>query len=243
MLSRKVFRDIRSNPANLWSIIKDYPFLYKTVLRGDEEALSQLLSNHNDPEKAINTLPLVEMASGCGHDRILALLLDKGAHVRGMYGYGMKLNELERHVLWRLEKSADAHSQMILADTPLHLATEAGSVQCLKLLLNAGMDINIKDGVADTALHLAAQSDKRLVCLKYLLYQGADQTILGGLHDETPFAQSIYSDAPKCAKAFLDAGATFLMNKGGRDFPARLVGMAKAERCLRLFLENGMSPI
>lgn len=61
-------------------------------------------------------------------------------------------------------------------DAPLHVAASYGYIHFVKILLDAGADINILDRVGNTALHYAAENfDTKMINL--LIQKGADITI------------------------------------------------------------------
>ena len=74
--------------------------------------------------------------------------------------------------------------------TPLDVATLGGHIECMKMLLEAGADINGKDKYGITALHIAVRS-QNLECVRLLLDAGADPNI--GDHDQcTPIIWAVY---------------------------------------------------
>ncbi|XP_056642539.1 acyl-CoA-binding domain-containing protein 6-like [Diorhabda sublineata] len=56
----------------------------------------------------------------------------------------------------------------------IHWAADAGSIDMLKTIIDAGADINIKDSDGQTALHYAA-SCGHIECVKFLLQSGANK--------------------------------------------------------------------
>lgn len=59
------------------------------------------------------------------------------------------------------------------SSTPLHIAACFGQDECLKLLIEAGADVNCKNGVQDTPLQVAG-AHNRSNCLKQLIAHGAN---------------------------------------------------------------------
>lgn len=76
--------------------------------------------------------------------------------------------------------------------TPLHYAAEKNKGECIKLLVNYGADVNIKNKHGDTPLHLASQF-VRLKSVKALLKCGADPNI-SGQDDKIVLEYAIRSD-------------------------------------------------
>src|SRR5215510_8290940 len=69
-------------------------------------------------------------------------------------------------------RRADTGNQM----TALHYAGAKGRIEVAEILLNAGVDINIRDGQGSTALHHAA-GDGKLAMVQFLVAHGADVNI------------------------------------------------------------------
>ena len=87
--------------------------------------------------------------------------------------------------------------------TALHYAGAQGRIQVAEILLNAGVDINLKDGQGSTALHHAA-GDGRLAMVQFLISHGADVNIAnnGG---ETPLR--LASASPNIQELLVKSGA------------------------------------
>ena len=84
-----------------------------------------------------------------------------------------------------LENGAEVEVRQDLDDeTPLHIAAVVGSVECVKLLLNYGADINVVDEDNNTPLHWACSSGM-LDTVKHLVKNGARTDIIN-THEETP---------------------------------------------------------
>jgi ankyrin repeat protein len=62
-----------------------------------------------------------------------------------------------------LQRGSNANHKA-LQWTPLTLAASNGSIKCLKLLLEHGADISMKDGEGSFALHEAAANGKLIIC-------------------------------------------------------------------------------
>lgn len=97
-----------------------------------------------DGETAIGTTPLMMSAAG-GHPSFVQMLLEKGADPQKENWYGMAL----------------------------HGAAEAGQVGTINILLNHGVDIDMRDQRGRTALHCATISGHRNAIEK-LLKRGAE---------------------------------------------------------------------
>lgn len=119
------------------------------------------------------------VASHCGHDYIVKLLIAHGARtdvvdVTGMAPLHLAAarghNEVVEHLLG---EGVDVDSPGPAKKTPLRLASENGYDDVTELLLQHRARVNIRDGKQLTALHAAAkQGDEPMVNL--LLANGAD---------------------------------------------------------------------
>ena len=83
-------------------------------------------------------------------------------HKAALHGDILKVFEL-------LNKNADPNSQTKLGKTPAHKSIYAEQKQCveiLRLLKQAGADLNIQDIEGSTALHLAVRNQKKEVIIE-----------------------------------------------------------------------------
>ncbi|KAL6815059.1 ankyrin repeat-containing domain protein [Trichoderma sp. SZMC 28015] len=109
-----------------------------------------------------------------GHLHIVQLFLGKGANMTTQYGRGKSavhaaLDGGHMHVLeFLISKGADVNSQ-----PPLFAWIPYGDSQCLKYLLDHGMNMDVQDEQHGTALHSAITSDNS-VHFGLLLERGAD---------------------------------------------------------------------
>ncbi|KAI8377207.1 acyl-CoA-binding protein [Choanephora cucurbitarum] len=72
--------------------------------------------------------------------------------------------------------------------SPLHIAADRGYTDALKLLVEAGADINLKTDDEDTALHLACIAE-HLDAAQFLVSKGCDTTLLDS-EGKTAFEQA-----------------------------------------------------
>ena len=59
----------------------------------------------------------------------------------------------------------------------MHYAAEVGSLHCCKLLINRQSDVNVRNWIAKTPLHLSA-SRNNVQCMKYLIENKADVNVV-----------------------------------------------------------------
>jgi hypothetical protein len=121
---------------------------------------------------------LLYLAAEHGHQRMVKLLLDKGADVNAQGGdYGNALQAAskggrEQIVKLLLDKGADVNAQGRRYGNALQAASKGGHEQVVKLLLDKGADVNAQGGVYGNALQAASQGGHEAV-VKLLLDRGA----------------------------------------------------------------------
>ncbi|KAK3922522.1 Ankyrin repeat and sterile alpha motif domain-containing protein 1B, partial [Frankliniella fusca] len=163
--------------------------LHLAAWTGNEEVVSLLLT-HGPSVPNVNLLtrsaetPL-HCAAQYGHSAVVSLLLDHGCDpsirnareesaldLAAQYG---RLDTVERLIRTHpelLHPYASRSSATIFQNTPLHLASRCGHRAVVDLLLDAGVDVNVRTG-AGTALHEAALHGKVEVA-RALLRAGVD---------------------------------------------------------------------
>ncbi|MGE0792283.1 MAG: ankyrin repeat domain-containing protein [Sandaracinaceae bacterium] len=92
-----------------------------------------------------------------------------------------------------LADGADPHSVDTLGSPVLHIAAALGHVEIMRLLIDSGADVNLRDEFMGTALILAANGADR-AAVELLLERGADPTMRNDLGesaedraDRTPY--------------------------------------------------------
>ncbi|XP_073354622.1 uncharacterized protein [Aegilops tauschii subsp. strangulata] len=146
---------------------------------GSLDTIRYLLDHGANPDKVVSDgfIPL-HHAAGMGDREMVELLLTKGASVDSVSASGTPLHIAafrgqDEAMKVLLENNADHNKILPGIDTPLISAITASSVKCVKLLVEAGADVN--DGLVPP---LAAAADKGLTaCLKCLLEAGADPNV------------------------------------------------------------------
>lgn len=158
-----------------------YPALHLAAMHGHVE-VAQLLLAHgadvNAPDQH-QTTPL-QWAARFSSDKLVRLLLDAGAE---------------------LELGADAVGYAALHYSTIHYAAGQGSPETIRLLVERGANINIKDKYGRTPLHLLALF-KRGEVVDLLLELGAD---INSKDEDglTPLQSAVKEGSPGTLRALL----------------------------------------
>ena len=154
----------------------------------------------------------------------------------------VKKNILVNAVLWglpnivrcALEAKISPNSRGDVTSRPILVeAAFIGSARILKLLLDAGADLNLVDFDGCTAVNAAAAFGQ-LECLQILLAAGADAKKAGAL-GLTPLMNAILRRRTECARALLPASDLRATNRVGRSAFHSCVTTAN-EECFELLL-------
>ena len=123
---------------------------------------------------------------------------------------------------------------------PLHKAVMEDSLEAVKVLLDAGADINEKGKGGLTPLHRVAMrqlADGGAVA-RLLLERGADTTIKGSM-GYTPLHMAAFLDAVEVAKALLDCGADMEAKDTLGRTPLHSVAGGNAEAATKVLIDSG----
>ncbi|KAL4458684.1 hypothetical protein ABPG75_013549 [Micractinium tetrahymenae] len=136
-----------------------------------------------------------------------------------------------------------------LHQTPLHIAAEAGDLEMMQLLVQAGALLDLRDASGSTPLHLALEAqDERALAL--LLRAGASPVLFSNDmgEDSTPLHAAAAAGRPGILRALLDAWPAerlpAAVNQPGENgwTPLMLSARRGSADCVRLLLERGADP-
>lgn len=88
----------------------------------------------------------------------------------------------------------------------LHEAVRSGNYEVVKLILEAGANVNEVASLRETALHIAAEEDENVSIVQLLATAGADLSAQR-IFDETPLAVARRSGAQNIVKVLTQLGA------------------------------------
>lgn len=156
------------------------PLIYAT-LTGDVASVNSLLENGRVPVQPLETgdLSPLSLAARAGHTDVVVLLLKKGAvSVPNSNGeYPIHLAAQEGHavvcrLLLQLEgwDTPDKYHEW----TPLFQAARYGRAECVRILIEGGCRVSMKDELGHNASHYAAWYGHQ-ECLELLLRAVVDQ--------------------------------------------------------------------
>jgi len=122
--------------------------------------------------------------------------------------------------------------------TPLHCAAETGNVKVIRILLNAGADINSTyNKFGNTPLHITSWFgyDK---CTQLLIDRRAKLDV-PNIHGSTPVHSAAWKNEVVCLKILLEKEAPFCIRNttGIGNTPLYLAAKAGSTECLRLLLK------
>jgi ankyrin repeat protein len=170
---------VRSDPALLESRtgLGETPLHYLAVENQLKAVLSLLAAGAEvNTVNSVGGTPLSEAAS-LGYEEMVDLLIAHGARL---------------HLPGQMEPT-------------LHEATRSANGRVVELVLRAGAEVNERNDMKETALHLAAESEDRLVALEALLDAGADTTARA-LFGDTPLDVAVRQGSNACTAALMARG-------------------------------------
>jgi ankyrin repeat protein len=159
-------------------------------------------------------------ASELGHDKILQMLLDRGADVNvegGHYGSALQAASAGGHnkvVQMLLDRGADVNVHGDYYRSALQAASAGGHEKVVQMLLDRGADVNAQGGEYGSALQAAIVGGNEEIILS-LLDAGADVSAQGGKCGSALYA-ALYGDYDKAMQTLLDRGAS--VNAQGREY-------------------------
>ena len=185
-------------------------------------------------------------ASDRGHEKVVQLLLDKGADVNARNGgynnalYTASYRGHENITQLLLSKGADINAQVGWFGNALQMALYSGYRTIVQLLLDSGGDINTQGGrfgsVLQTAVYAESKDHENMIQL--LLDKGADVNAQGGYFGNALQAASSLGNA-NIVRLLLDKGA--YVNAQNRRFSNSLyaASMDNHEDIVQLLLDRG----
>jgi ankyrin repeat protein len=210
-----------------WRTIRPYErapvmsALHLAAFIGHEQEVYSILGvNENDVNAPDDTATYPVMwASINGHDRVVQLLLERGADVNaqgGEYGNALQAACDRGHVKiaqMLLERGADVNAQGGEYGNALQAACDRGHVKIAQMLLERGADVNAQGGEYGNALQAACDTGHNKIA-QMLLERGADVNAQGERYGNA--LQAVCDRGhDKIAQMLLERGAN-VNAQGGR---------------------------
>jgi len=143
----------------------------------------EIVAAYEEKKQRVNDAPnVLTFSLICGDVPLLSRLVALGAVKRGsdvllsVGGYAKNDAPEAVEVLIRAGADVNARSKLPWTDTPLLRAAWSGLVQTIRVLLDAGAEVNVKTGYGGSALNIAVAKGC-MECAKELLKRGADPEI------------------------------------------------------------------
>jgi ankyrin repeat protein len=178
-----------------------------------------------------------------GHEKVVPVLLDKGADVNAQNRFldtALYMASEKGHgkvVQILLDKGADMNAQNGSFDTALHTASRQGYEKVVQILLDKGADMNAQDGSFSTALHTASrQGYEKMV--QILLDKGADVNAQDGSLD-TALHTASRQGYEKVVQILLDKGADVNARNRFLDTILQTASWRGYEKVVQILLDKG----
>ncbi|WYZ44174.1 hypothetical protein EsH8_VII_000610 [Colletotrichum jinshuiense] len=181
-----------------------------------------------------------------GHEKLVQMLLDKGADVNpagGLYDNPLQTASLRGHekiVQMLLDKGADVNAQGGRYGNALQAALLRGHEKIVQILLNKGVNVNAEGGLYGNALQAASLTyfgDHKKI-IQILLNKGADVNAQGGPYGN-PLQAASFNSSEKIVQMLLDKGAD-VNAQGGRYGNALQAAVLRGhENIVRMLLDKG----
>lgn len=213
------------------------PLVYATHVGFPEPVSTILLSGADVNARGEDSETLLVTAIERGHDEIARMLVKAGAAVNKWSRYATPLSTAveyrqEKIVKLLLDSHADPN-----AGHPLVGVTRAPSI--LRMILDAGADIDVHDTDGDTALSIAALSG-HLPSLKLLLDRGASvDNVNFGYSSSTPLALASLNGYEEIVQALIGAGADVNRKNNAGDTALQEASWAGHHKVAQMLIRAG----
>jgi ankyrin repeat protein len=190
------------------------------------------------------TITPLHCAALSGSFDCLLLLLKNGAQPnagiekKSALHYAVQKNAV-KCVQCLLQFGSNPNPPQILVETPIHIASEMGYVDCLKALIDAGADVSVPAGnKKNTALHLAAEDDT-VECAKILIEAGANINARNG-DDQTPLHVACLAHSVETVELLIRNGADIhaTYRDGRTALHASIVKETSSWDCAKILLDH-----
>ncbi|EZG44180.1 ankyrin repeat protein, partial [Gregarina niphandrodes] len=174
--------------------------LYRAVSSGNVEVCKYLLEHGVDITPLNITLPTPMNAAVMTKNITITRMLIEYGYPFNLRCPGFKAFKSPLHVAAELPNErlihdlldwgADPNLDQNTGNTALHYAAEGGQLECAKLMLRYGCEVDVQNYAMQSPLHLACHENE-LEIVEYLLCTGSDFLDLADANNETPLVTAI----------------------------------------------------
>jgi ankyrin repeat protein len=203
--------------------------------------LEETIDTGPDTENCEGSTPLMFAAFG-GHESVVKLFLERNAAVNKTNNDGytpLYLAIISGHntvVKLLLDWHADVHGQP-RSESLLQLAMTRGDEDVIRLLLEAGVDVEFENGLGETPLQIATRQGSTAV-FKLLLDAGASINHQGRL-GSSPLHVACLWQRVEVVRLLVDAGAALDLLNHTRESPLEIVCAQGNQAIVKLLLDAG----
>ncbi|KAF7952197.1 uncharacterized protein EAE97_001694 [Botrytis byssoidea] len=209
--------------------------LVEAARHGHRDTLETLLNSFSPTKRTL------ELSIRSADYRVLFTLLKCASSLSDKYDYSTELScraawlGLDDAVEFLIGKNLNWSSK---GTPPLDIACSIGSLESVKLLLEANADIDCRDDLGWSVLQTAAYFGHHEI-VRELSSMGADKSYTGD--EEQPLSIALKHDFSNCCRALVEAGAPTTASEGSRPPLWFSVDYLNKEIC-ELLLKHGADP-